>query len=198
VIPGRACTDRGEAMARRIVGSALRAGTDPAPIVAAFLLGEAKRIAAFRDDQHPDYLHGGRAAVILLEDVRVSDPATVAAAAAAESEDARVRITPAELAAVAGADAGRLLAELPVPAEAGDRLTELLVVASEPARLAAVTERLDHARHLHLRAAAGWAAFHETITRSYLPVAQRTHPVLARRLERWAYAFRERRLGGKD
>jgi hypothetical protein len=69
------------------------------------------------------------------------------------------------------------------------------VSSDDDATWIALAERLDHARHLHLMSAVAAAPFHSLIETVYLPVAERSCPPLARRLERWAQAFARRRLG---
>src|SRR5690606_2415769 len=86
--------------------------------------------------------------------------------------------------------------EVPLPALAGDELLERLLAAGHDARLVALAERLDHARHLHLRPAAGWRAFHTLACETYLPVALRTDPTLARRFRWWCGQFERRYLSG--
>jgi hypothetical protein len=184
-------------MAGRIAAAAERIGLDAEPIVQAFLLGEAHRLAVLADDHHPDYLHGGRAAVILLDDARCGNAVAVAAATAADSRDARLRVPAPELARAAGAEAAAAAAEIPAPAEAGDALLEHLVTASHASRLAALAERLDHARHLHLRAPEEWRPFHELMVQAYLPAAERTDPTLARRIGWWCGMFEDRFLTGR-
>jgi hypothetical protein len=61
-------------------------------------------------------------------------------------------------------------------------------------RLLALAERLDHARHLHLREPAVRAGFHRSVGEIYLPIAHRTHPRLARRYDWWWRMFRRRFL----
>jgi hypothetical protein len=184
-------------MAERIAAAAARRGLDPDPIVRAFLLGEARRLGVLADDHHPDYLHGGRAAVILLEDVGCDDGVAIAAAAAAESRDLRLRVPPPDLARAAGDEVAATAAEIPVPAQAGDALLEHLVTASYAARLAALAERLDHARHLHLRGPDEWRPFHASVMQQYLPAAERTDTTLARRIRWWCGIFEDRFLTGR-
>ena len=61
-------------------------------------------------------------------------------------------------------------------------------------RLIALAERLDHARHLHLREPVHWRPFHEGIGAIYAPIAERTHPRLAGRYAWWLTTFRSRFL----
>ena len=100
----------------------------------------------------------------------------------------------ATLAAWGAADAAALLAELPGPGADEEERREALVVASNDARLVALAERLDHARHLHLHPRAEWSEFHRGAARVELPVAGRTHAMLERRWRRWADAFARRHM----
>ena len=85
------------------------------------------------------------------------------------------------------------MAAVPRPGDGADDLLERLVIADPAVALVALAERLDHARHIHLRDDVPWAPFHADIRNIYLPAARRFSPVVARRLEHWADAF-ERRL----
>lgn len=81
----------------------------------------------------------------------------------------------------------------PADADPSDRL-ERLVVASHGAQVVALTERLDHARHLHLRPRDEWEDYHAATCAAYAPVAGRTHPRLGERLDGWCSIFRRRFL----
>ena len=141
------------------------------------------RTEALRDEEHFDALHPSRVLLILLDDCGVTDGEVLEAAATIESEHDRLRVP----AANALADA------VPTPA-AGDALAEELVTAEPTVRLIALAERLDHARHLHLRPSAEWRPFHASIGEVYLPVAHRTHARLARRYDWWWRTFGNRFL----
>lgn len=147
-------------------------------------------------------------AVKVLTEPRAGSRAPSVAEAAATSRDRPVR----EAGAGPDGSAGRadtsslppgslapgtldILAEVPCPRTDPDTLLERLVTAPEPARLVALAERLDHARHLHLGDRAAWAGVHRETCEIYLPVAERTHDVLARRLRWWCGTFAERFLG---
>ena len=136
------------------------------------------------DDEHFEALHPARTLLILLDDCDVIDADLLEAAASIESEHAELRVAPR----------GALARAVPTPLEGEDSLAEALVVESAEVRLIALAERLDHARHLHLRPAAAWPRFHETIGAVYRPVAQRTHPRLARRYDWWWRMFGRRFL----
>jgi hypothetical protein len=188
---------RAEAMARRILRTADRLGMDDhgrSLLRRAFDIGMAPRLGRRLDDHHPDYLHPARTAVILMDDARVGRASVLATALVTETRDATLR---------AGTDAIRrldpavaaLAAEIPESDRADDRLLEVLVGLSPEAALVAVAERLDHARHLHLRDRGEWAAYHAITFAAYAPLARRTHPALAGRIEWWCTTFRQRFLG---
>lgn len=142
------------------------------------------------DSHDPDYLHPGRSALILLQDVDETDPLTLATTLVLDSrcrewspsdveiEDPRVR----EL-------------RRAVPLSGADDLAERLVVGDERVRRIALAERLDHLRHAHL-----WSdreqrrSAHEEAVAVYAPVADRTHPQLARRYAWWCRMFGARHL----
>jgi hypothetical protein len=190
-------TRRAEAMARRLLRTASRLGVDPRGLDllrGAFQVGMAPRHAAALDDHHPDFLHPARTALILMDDVRVATAGVLAAALVTETRDPTLRPHPRHGRTLGAA--WELAAEVPDPHDVPDRLLEALVTASHDARLVAGAERLDHARHLHLRSRAEWEPYH-TLTRDvYTPVAHRTSPALAGRLTWWCATFQERFLGG--
>ena len=73
-----------------------------------------------------------------------------------------------------------------------DELAEALLGLPGPILIAAVAERLDHARHLHLRPVSLWReglALEESV---YLPIAMRASDALSRRYQRWHSAFTRR------
>lgn len=155
----------------------------------------APRVHALEDDHDPSYLHPGRVALILLRDAGVTDGEVLAASCLAESEDEAFRVGSAEVRVAFGDHVAGLAA---VPRASLDELAEVLVTASHEARLVALAERLDQVRHAHLRHDRGdlWkAAALEGVRSVYLPVAERTHPRLARRFRHWGKAF-ARRLEG--
>jgi hypothetical protein len=129
-----------------------------------------------------------------IRDARVTDAATLAAAAVTESEDAGFRIGPGEVRAHLGDQVADLVVRVPLPRS--ESLAEDLVSADEHVRLVALAERLDHLRHAHLRDAddAWRRALHAEASGVYLPVAERTHPRLAQRYRHWCRTF-ARRLG---
>jgi (p)ppGpp synthase/HD superfamily hydrolase len=160
----------------------------------AHALAMRPRVAGLENQRHPAYLHPGHTVLILMRDAGVLDSTLLAAAALVESEDEDLRIGLDEIRAVVGDDVAAIVDAVPLPGRA--ELTERLVVAPEGVRLVALAERLDQARHAHLREADGvWRrALLEEVVRVYLPVAERTHAKLATRFRHWSTAF-GRRLG---
>lgn len=186
---------RAEAMLARLLDSARNVGIDDdgaLVVERAYRAAMAPRAARIQDDHAPAFLHPGRTALILMDDLGVADADVVAAGALAETVFL-------ELAAhEAGVDPApaAILDELPVPARDGELLLERLVVAPEAVRLVALAERLDHARHLHLEPDLDWHAFHHETCAIYAPIAERAHPTLARRFAWWCRTFERRFLRG--
>jgi hypothetical protein len=150
------------------------------------------RIRALPDDHHPAYLHPGRTALILLRDVGVVPADVLAAAAVHETGDLELRVGPDAVREALGADVADLVDSLPLPGD--ERLLERLVTLGEGARLAALAERLDQVRHLHLRPdlEPRWRAEHEEVGAVWTAVAERTHPRLTDRFRHWHRAFARR------
>ena len=173
-------------MQRRLVLRLERAGlpdADVRRVLDANAAALAHRHEGLGDEEHPDLLHPSRTILILVDDCGVADVELLEAAASLESEFADLRIPPRN----------ELASAVPTP-DLGDALLEALVVATEDVRLLALAERLDHARHLHLRDRTIWRTFHDSACGSYRPIAQRTHPRLARRYDWWCGMFRRRFL----
>jgi hypothetical protein len=198
---------RAEAMARRLTVTAWRAGvSEPGAraLERSFLAAIDMRAAVIADPEHHTFLHPARTALILLDDAGVTDAAALAASPLVESFEHALRPSAAALASILDERAGALFAEVPLPpcrpdGDADALLLEQLVTAGRAACLVALAEQLDQARHLHLRmrghapvSAADAAVFLRRATAVYLPVAARTHPRLAARLDRWAGAFARR------
>jgi len=159
-----------------------------------FRLAMAPRVAQLDDDHHPAYLHPGRSVLILLQDVGEVDPTVLTLAALHESVDVNLSTAPELIAEVLGASASEALESIPLPGD--ERLVERLATLAPGVRLAALSERLDHLRHLHMRPdlIEHWAATHEEVVYAWLPFAERTHPQVARRYAHWTRLF-ARRLG---
>jgi hypothetical protein len=189
--------ERPRAMAERLASAARREGlaaTDIAHITRVYNRIIDHRAAFLPHDRYGDELHPGRSAVILLDDVGTPPAAAVVVAIVLDSEHPDWMLAEDEVRELAGGDAAALLDELPAPADDAEHGLETLLAASTGARLAAVAERLDHARHLHLRPPGEWRAFHESIERVYAPIATRTNAMLEYRLARWSGMFRDRYL----
>jgi hypothetical protein len=157
-----------------------------------------RRDVQVHDDHDTRLLHPARTLLILMADTGCRDPGILVAASLAESVDAELRPDPRELGELE--PGARTLADS-VPASRGSEdederalLLERLVSLDEAAAEIALAERLDHARHLHLRRDLPWRSFHREIEDVYLPLARRVSTPLARRLDRWAEAFGRRLL----
>ena len=149
------------------------------------------RMAALDDDHHPSYLHPGRSALVLLRDVGRVEPDALLTAVLLESGDPDW--APDLAACPPGLDdvAPRVRS---IPRPGSEDLAERLVALDVGTALAALAERLDHLRHLHLRdeLQPTWADHHEEVTGVWMPFAARTHETLARRYAHWARSFGHR------
>lgn len=187
--PGRA-----EAMGRRLGRTADRLGlaaTDRDLLLDAFRLAMEPRRARIQEDHHPDYLHPARTALILMDDIREADPATLVAALCAESRDPSLAAKEKALERLSPA-AAEIVATIPLPDH--DHLLETLLALPAPAAKVAAAERLDHARHLHVRDRAEWDEWHRVTRDAYVPVARRVDATLAARLDWWCDMFARRFL----
>lgn len=184
---------RATAMAERLARTARELGITEAGIgriVEAFRAAMRPRERILDSDHHPDYLHPGRTALILMLDTELRDPIQLAAGALLET------LRPELVAHTIDDDIRALLAEIPSPARDGDLLTEALLLAEPAICTIALAERLDQVRHLHLRPREEWEQLHRETEEIYLPIALRTEPTMARRYRWWCRTFRERFLGG--
>ena len=145
------------------------------------------------DDHHPDYMHPGRCAVIMMDDLQETDPVTISAVVLVESARPDLRVPVQTMVGRLESDVVSLVRSVPSPG--GDDLAEVLVTASDPVRRVALTERLDQLRHAHL-----WPSVerrrraHDEAREIYLPVAERTDPTLFRRYRWWCGMFARRYL----
>lgn len=175
-------------MSLRLARHAARVGIPHGDLLeAAFQMAMAPRHCLLDDDHDPRYLHPGRTALVAMDDAGVRDPVLLAAAILAETEEPRLAC---DADAVAGQGDPRLQDALALarglPSPGCPDLAEELVTAEEGVRLVALSERLDQLRHLRLWAEEGRVRdAGEEVVRVYLPVAERTHPVLARRFRWW-------------
>lgn len=175
-------------MLQRVLRTAGAAGVrEPALLEQAFTRAMAPRKAKLGDDHDPRFLHPGRTALILMDDAGFTDARGLATAILAETESP-------ELVWAAGPEdhdppeiQAALIEARRLPSMAdGEVLAERLVTAPEPIAFIALAEYLDQLRHLRL-----WAdpervrARGEVTAGVLLPVAERVHPVLARRYRWW-------------
>jgi len=189
--------ERAAAMARRLGRTAKTAGLDEpdcARLVAAFTRVMERREAEITEAGHPEYLHPARTALILLDDAHVTNGSALLAAIAYDSVRPELTLPDAEVQELGGVASVAALHQLPAPGLDDGVLLETLVVADPDLLNVALAERLDHARHLHLSKASDWSEFHHQIVTVFMPAARRGHPMLARRIGRWAEAFEWRFL----
>lgn len=188
--PGRA-----EHMALRLERTAARRGVGEIELLrTAHSLAMEPRRRGLPDEDAPQYLHPGRTAIVAMTEGGVSDGRLVAAALFFESLDPRLSVTEEPVRAVGDSrldDAWERAVSLPLPG--APDLVETLVTA-EPETVAIVlAEWLDQLRHVRLWAAGGLVAEAHRLTREvYLPVADRAHETLARRLRWWLRRVPER------
>ncbi len=184
---------RGEAMGVRVVRTAQELGVGSSDLDRLDRVHRAAmqvRNAVLDDDHDPAYLHPGRSALILLQDVEETDPTVLAAAMVVDSQ------RPAWAPGDAQVDDPAVCAlRDQVPPSGSEELAERLVTADTMVRRVALAERLDHLRHAHL-----WPDMdarrraHEEAVAVYTPIADRTDPVLSRRLHWWCRMFGARHV----
>ncbi len=180
-------------MAEKLGVYGARAGVrDVTSVLRAYRLALRPRLELLSDLFHHDMLHPARTALILIENVQCTDARVLAAAEVTETYDAALRVAHTEIADSLGLEVAALQAAVPDPLADAEMLTEKLVTAPDEVALIATAERLDHARHLHMRERAVWRDYFRQTIDIYLPLAGRVHPELHRRLERWAGAFEQR------
>ncbi|MEX2471287.1 MAG: hypothetical protein WEA34_03860 [Gemmatimonadota bacterium] len=182
-------------MAASVVAVATRHGLGPTEVSRIErTLAEAMkpREVALSDDHHPAFLHPGRVALVLLNDVQDPTAACIELAVLIESRDPELRVADERVRAELGERIAAARAAIPSPGS--EDLTERLVTLDDGAALAALAERLDHLRHEHLRdPVTPWPELVEEVSSVWLPVADRRSPTLARRYRHWLRTF-ERRL----
>ncbi|HEY0672605.1 MAG TPA: HD domain-containing protein [Longimicrobiales bacterium] len=183
--------NRVETMAHKLAVYAARAGVQDAELITdAYYIAVRPRLAVLPGVFHPDLLHPARTALILIEHARCRAGAVLAAAELTETLDARLRARPADIQAL-GSEVAGLVAAVPLP-EDEETLLERLLTAERDVALIALAERLDHARHLHMRAPEQWRSYFQQTLAVYLPLAQRTEEEIFLRFQRWAHAFQRR------
>lgn len=156
-------------------------------LATAHALAMAPRVAALSDDHDPAYLHPGRTAAILLDDLAMLDAGWVAAGMLLdtgrpdlEAQDEVLQELPPEL----------LERRCSLPRPGSETLVEDLLSLQPVALNVALAERLDHLRHIHLWADVDAAArVYAHAAESYSRVAARSHPKLARRYAWWTRTF---------
>ena len=184
-------SNRVATMANKLVVYADRAGVDDVTLVEdAYWASVNPRVEYFGNVFDFDVLHPARTALIVIELTECRNALVIAAAQLVETHFAELRLAPDSL----PASVLRLAGSVPSPLDIGDSeaLLEALVTADNDVALVAVAERLDHARHLHMRDPSLWPSFYQQIRTVYLPIAGRLHPELYARFNRWANAFRRR------
>lgn len=142
------------------------------------------RDSLLADDHHVDLLHPARTALILIDDVHVTDPLLLSMAAYLESHDGRMAVPNTQISATHPV-AAKALRAIPTPVDHDDALIERLLALPGDHLTVALAERLDHARHLHLRPADVQAAALQLESKVYLPLAIRCGGLLGKRYQRW-------------
>lgn len=175
-------------MALRLARAAEKEGIQETGLLArAHELAMEPRHRLLEDDHDPRYLHPGRTALVALGDGGVRDPVTLAAALLLETVS--TELAPSHGALAREEDPGlRRAWEMArgVPRPGAEGLVERLVTAVESEQVLALCEWLDQLRHLRNWAPADVVAEGQRLTRAvYLPLAERTHGGLARRLRWW-------------
>lgn len=189
---------RARAMAERVALAARRAGIDDdgvRQILTAYLSAMRVRDRVIEDEHQIDYLHPGRTALILIEDLGVMNAEIVAAATLLESLHDELRV---DIAGDPAIDSGvsSLVERIPTPGRSGELLIEDLLVAAPEIRTIALAEWLDQVRRLHLRPTEYWEGQYALTSAVYLPIAERTDRLLAQRFNWWCRVFKDRYLRG--
>ncbi len=169
-----------DSLGRDLVGKAIEAAV-------------ARRLVLIEDDHDPDYLHPGRTAVILLDDVGLADPVALAAASVLDTR--RDDLEPPDGEVTERVSAAVTAFRSAVPRSGSVTLLEDLLASEQKVVLVALAERLDHVRHAHMWGDLGEArSAHQEASEVYLKMAERAHARLAARYTQWCRAFGERYL----
>ena len=183
-------------MADRVDRTAVAAGVDRPGrdlIGAAMEVARAPRLDVIDDDHHPDYLHPGRTAVVLFDDVGLADPLALAAACVLDTH--RGDLEPPDREVTANVSAAVTDFRNAVPRPGSVTLLEDLLASEPDVILVALAERLDQVRHAHMWGDLAEAReAHQEASEVYLKMAERTHSLLATRYAHWCRAFSERYL----
>jgi len=167
-------------LGRDLIGKALEAAMSP-------------RLAAIDDDHDPDYLHPGRTALVLLDDVRLADPVALAAACLLDTR--RDDLEPSDPEVTERVSPAVTAFRNAVPRSRSVTLLEDLLASERDHILVALAERLDQIRHAHLWGDLSEARVaHQEVSEVYLKMAERTHARLAARYTSWCRHFGERYL----
>jgi (p)ppGpp synthase/HD superfamily hydrolase len=181
-------------MADRVDRTAAGAGVDRQGrdlIARAIEVAMSPRLAAIEDDHDPDYLHPGRTAVVLLDDVGLADPVALAAACLLDTR--RDDLEPSDREVTEDVSPAVTAFRNAVPRSSSVTLLEDLLASERDVVLVALVERLDQVRHAHLWGDLSEArAAHQEASEVYLKMAERTHSKLAARYSSWCRAFREK------
>ena len=181
--------NRVETMAEKLMVYARRAGVDEVALIEnAYWAAMQPRLDYFSDVFHHDMLHPARTALILIEQAGCRSGVQIAAGELTETLFEAVRIPEAVVRSVSEM-VWQTVQSVPNPLDDGEALIEKLVTADRKVARVAIAERLDHARHLHMRDRSTWRPFFEQVLTVYLPVAQRVDEHLFARFERWANSF---------
>ncbi len=189
---------RWERMLDRIDRTALKHGVDEVGrtlIEQGFRASMVPRLEAISDDHHPDYLHSGRTAVILLDDVGLNEPVALAASCLVDTQRPALEPRRGDVLDRVGQRVGREVAGFKesVPRPGSERLLEDLLACEPQVVLVALAERLDHLRHAHLWGDLDAArAAHIEGSAVYLGLAERTHPLLGRRYTHCCRTFSQK------
>jgi hypothetical protein len=184
--------NRVETMAEKLIVYARRAGVDDLALIEdAYWAAMQPRLDHFSDVFHHDMLHPARTALILIEQAGCRSGVHIAAGEFTETLFEAVRIPENVVRRVSEA-VWQTVQAVPNPLDDGAALVEKLVTADREVARVAVAERLDHARHLHMRDPSTWPPFFEQILTVYLPVAERVDDQLSARFQRWANSFQRK------
>ena len=164
-------------LGRDLIGKAIEAAMSP-------------RLAAIDDDHDPDYLHPGRTAVVLLDDVGMADSVALAAACLLDTRRDRLELSDREVTEHVSPAVTAFRSA--VPRSGSVTLLEDLLASEPNVALVALAERLDQVRHAHLWGDLSEArAAHQEVAEVYLKMAERAHARLAARYSSWCRAFGE-------
>ena len=182
---------RWEQMADRVDRTAYAAGVDRSGrdlIGTAIEAARAPRLAVIDDDHDPDYLHPGRTAVVLLDDVGLAYPVALAAACVLDTR--RNDLEPPDREVTEHVSAAVTAFRSAVPRPGSVTLLEDLLASEPEVVLVALAERLDQVRHAHLWGDLSEArAVYQEASEVYLKIAERTHARLAARYASWCRSF---------